>query len=165
MKKPTENKPACTGETPFVEQTASGGNLIRLSDCYEGYEGSTESVEVSDEVLAFLRESKQEEKRYEMRDYRHRVPFAFHEQETAAIEGIYEPPADETYFQNVELDALYHAIRSLSPIQQRRCVMYFFERYSVKSISEFEDVSPTAIRQSIDGALVALRRLLSDFDD
>lgn len=165
MKGYWEDKFACTDGTPLATKGPNGGNLILLSDYYEGYEGSVETVEVSDEVLAFLRECKLEEKRSEMRDYRHRVPFEFNEQDTAAREGIYEPPTDDTYFKNIESDTLYHAICLLNPVQQRRCVMYFFEQYSLKSIGDFEGVSPNAIRQSIAGALIVLRRLLSDFDD
>lgn len=147
---------------PRFMETDEGKYVIYLSDFYDFDAPNYETAEVERDVLIALLRSKRLEKRIEIRDYRHRVPFHFDENETAALEGIYVESADETCLRNLENAALYQALQSLQPSQRRRCELYYFEGLSLEEIALLEHVTPKAVRFCIDRALVQLRKLLAD---
>lgn len=169
MKKRVDTAPCYREEPDLMEipprfiETDEGKYVIYLSDFYDFDAPTNETAEVEKEVLIALLQSKRLEKRIEIRDYRHRVPFNFDENETAALEGIYTESADETFFHQFENAALYHALHLLQPTQRRRCELYYFERLSLEEIALLENVTPKAVRFCIDRALVQLRKLLADY--
>lgn len=64
--------------------------------------------------------------------------------------------ADEKYVQ------LHSAIKMLSPIQRERINKYYFEQMSAKEIAGEANVSPQAIRKSLEKGLTILKELLED---
>lgn len=64
--------------------------------------------------------------------------------------------ADEKYVQ------LHSAIKMLSPTQRERINKYYFEQMSAKEIAGEADVSPQAIRKSLQKGLTILKELLED---
>ena len=169
MKRRTDTDPCYRMEPDLREipprfiETDEGKYVIYLSDFYDFDTPTDETAEVEKEVLIALLRSKRLEKRIEICDYRHRVPFHFDENETAALEGIYVESAEETCLHQIENAALYHALRSLQPSQRRRCELYYFERLSLEEIALLENVTPKAVRFCIDRALVQLRKMLADY--
>lgn len=148
---------------PLMMPKTSKGNLIRLSDFYKDYCGTPEYVEVSDEVLTFLIESKREEKKIQMRDYRHLASFSFKEKEMAEISGVYEPSTEEILMKAYIFSALHEAIDSLNPTSRRRIILYYFDNLSIKCIAQIEGVTPAAIRQNLEVSISILRKKLSDY--
>ncbi len=158
------------GENDFkipnkFKKMPSGNYRIMLSDFYTFEIPTFDTAEVSEEVLIEMIKSKRLEKRLEMRDFRHCVPFEFDENISAALEGIMLPSAEEVYLSNCEIAKLEKALEELNSIQLRRISMMFFENYTLTEIAAIENVSINAVRLSILNALVMLKELLSEIDE
>lgn len=61
----------------------------------------------------------------------------------------------ENRFLNEEL---YDAINTLSIVQKRRIIMYYFKDLNLREIATIEHCSITSVKESIDSALVKLRK-------
>ena len=53
---------------------------------------------------------------------------------------------------------LYDAINTLSVVQKRRIIMYYFKDLNLREIATIEHCSITSVKESIDSALVKLRK-------
>lgn len=62
-------------------------------------------------------------------------------------------------------DHLYEAIEKLEPIQKSRITKHFFQGYSFAEIADEDKVSLQAVHQSIDRAIITLRKLLKPVDE
>lgn len=153
-----------TETDPLVTPKTSKGNLIRLSDFYKDYCGTPEYVEVSDEVLTFLIESKREEQKIRMRDYRHLAACGFDEIEAAVCAGVYVDSAEDIFFEKYQKEEIYAIFRKLKPEVFRRFYLYYAVGLTIQQVAEAEGISHTAVSKSVKKAKAELKKLLCDID-
>lgn len=170
MQKETGFIPYPLEETPSAdvlaryERNAAGLYLIHLSEFYDEVDPNRELEAVEESVLLTLIQFKREEKKREMQDYRHRASFGFDEVLAAALDGIREPSAADTYENECFSARLEAALNTLSPIAKRRVCLHYFEKNTQEQIAEIEHVTQGAVQKSIAAALKALRKFLEESD-
>lgn len=67
---------------------------------------------------------------------------------------------EEIVLKNILTEKLHRAIRTLSPIQRRRLILYFYEGMTYEKIAEREGCSKMSVKRSIDAAIGKLRKIL-----
>lgn len=149
----------------YSVKSDNGNNLIKITDFYAHNCTEQEYVEVNDEVLEFLVQKKREEKKLEMRDYRHLAPFGFDEIETAEMHSIYEKSAEDSYFAELQSMELYEAMGKLKLVFRRRFYLYHVDGLTMEEIAKMEGVSRIAISKSLKKTAEELRRLLCNSDE
>lgn len=143
-------------------KTAGSSTLIKLTDYYESNCSAEEYAEVSVEVLEFLQESRREDKKYEMRDYRHRTPFNYDEIKTSELGGAVTESAEDTLLRNYDAQDLYQAMDKLPPSARRRFYLYYAVGMTMERIAELEGVSHVAVVKSLRSSAKALQKTLCD---
>lgn len=170
MQKETGFIPYPPEETPPAdalaryERNAAGLYLVHLSEFYDEVDPNQEPEAVEESVLLTLIQFKREEKKREMQDYRHRVNFGFDEVLAAALDGIREPSAADTYENECFSARVEAALDMLNPVAKRRVCLLYFEKYTQEQIAKMEHVTQGAVQKSIAAALKALRKFLEESD-
>ena len=141
-------------------KTNSETVVIKMSDFYPDNVGGEEFCEVSREVYDYLIAEKRKEKRVLRKDWLHVSKYPFDEKLMGEMDGIYEQSADDIMSAALKDRALYKAIKALDPVFRRRLVLYYFEEKSNKEIAEIEDITPSAVTQSLNAAIEMLGNLL-----
>ncbi len=70
---------------------------------------------------------------------------------------------DEIIEDNILSEKIKDAINSLSKIQKRRVLMYYFDNLNLREISEMEKCSIVSVKNSLDLALIKLKEILKKF--
>lgn len=65
---------------------------------------------------------------------------------------------EEIVLKNILTGKLHKAIRSLSPIQRRRLILYFYEGMTYEQIAKKEGCTKMPVKRSIDAAIGKLRK-------
>jgi len=132
---------------------------INLRDFYPAQYTQDEFIEVSDEVAAELRADKRYEKAHDRRMRRNKAYSLDVEadMEAAAIASNTDNP--EQIFAMMERHCnLCRALNSLPEIQGRRVEAHYLLGKSIQEISKAEGVSDSAVKESIDRGLKAMRK-------
>jgi len=135
---------------------------VNLRDYYPWHEND-EIVEVSDEIAAELHADKIYEKIHKQRVKRNNAFYSLDAGdgiETSAIECHSDNP--EAIFATMEQHCrLCQALNSLPEIQGLRVEAHFLLGKSRKEIADAEGVSESAVNQSIDRGIKAMRKYFS----
>jgi DNA-directed RNA polymerase specialized sigma24 family protein len=130
--------------------------IIRIKDYY----GKYQEVPVSDELFEEWQEMKNEHQRGYRKEYRHRDKTTLDELDMTSFYANGENAEDEV-IRHSEYEALYEAIKRLTPTQQRRILMYM-EDVSIREIARREGCHMNAVLNSVNAALANLRKILSE---
>ena len=130
--------------------------IIRIKDYY----GKYQEVPVSDELFEEWQEMKNEHQRGYRKEYRHRDKTTLDELDMTSFYANGENAEDEV-IRHSEYEALYEAIKRLTPTQQRRILMYM-EDMSIREIARQEGCHMNAVLYSVNAAMVNLRKILSE---
>ena len=115
------------------------------------------------EILSVFEVFRKEDHAFNERRRANKAYYLYEEDFTETIMQNQNPSLEEMY-ERVELEqALYSALKQLSPVQFRRVYAFFFLGYSKSKIACLEGVDRSSVRQSIDRALKQIRKKLSDF--
>ena len=122
-----------------------------------------QNIEISQELFQALDQFELEDLSYLNkvdRYYEHSelTEISLHKRAFNQLESV-----EETALRYIQNEDLHHAIKKLSEKQRRRLILYYFEEYTYEQIAKMENCSKVAVKYSIDKAIVALRKFLSDF--
>lgn len=67
---------------------------------------------------------------------------------------------EEIVLKNILTEKLHKAIRTLSVIQRKRLILYFYEGLTYEQIAEIEGCSKMSVKRSIDAAICKLKKIL-----
>lgn len=70
--------------------------------------------------------------------------------------------ADSAADENFRYEALYNALRKISPAERSSILLYYIQDYSVKEIAKIEEISEEAVRQHLSRGRKHLREVLRD---
>lgn len=134
---------------------------IDLNKVYPGNHEEQQYVNVSDEVEIFLQKDIAAEKAYRRKMRYHNMKYI----EDLPIETDWsEPPYTSvviTQIENAECrKAIFSAFSSLTPMQARRAIAYFYDKQTTKEIALREGVSESTIKSSIRSARAKLIKAL-----
>lgn len=73
---------------------------------------------------------------------------------------IQQESVEEIVLKNILTEKLHRAIRTLSPIQRRRLIHYFYDGMTYEQIAEKEGCSKMSVKRSIDAAICKLKKIL-----
>jgi RNA polymerase sigma-70 factor (ECF subfamily) len=137
---------------------------INLRMLYPYYRRDT-FLDIPEDVAALLHELDLIEVAYARRRYRHKAHYSLDIGDGIEKEALYpvSSPA-EKYEHNEALAELYAAISSLTDKQAKRIYAHFFLGMSKTEIARAEGVSVFTVWQSIERALISLRKKLEGFD-
>jgi len=133
---------------------------INLQDIYPSAENST--IEVSDEIMAVLQDSKRQERNYNERERRNKAYYSLH-LDDGDIENyalFLAPSAEAATEQKWEMEELYAALDSLPDKQRRRVYAHYILGFSQVEIAKAEGVAERNIRHSISKSIVNLKKVL-----
>ncbi len=65
---------------------------------------------------------------------------------------------EEIVLKNILIEKLHRAIRTFSPVQRRRLILYFYEGMTYEQIAEREGCTKMPVKRSIDAAICKLRK-------
>ena len=149
-----------SSKVSYIINEKTGKVLIRMADFYPGYNGEKEYEEVERKHFDFLMDEMRKENRELRQGWLHVSKYPIDEILMGEMDGIFEPGADEIMITKNKNNALYNAIKQLSPALQRRIFMYYFQEKCNKDIAEIEGVSPSAVTQSLGSAILQLSELV-----
>jgi RNA polymerase sigma-70 factor (ECF subfamily) len=136
---------------------------INLKDFYYWYT-QDEYIEISDEVAAELTADKRYEKIHKQRVRRNKSFYSLDVDDgieaSATVHSTDNPVA--VLEKKEQFCRLCRAINSLPETQGRRVEAYFMLRKSRKEIAEAEGVSESAVNESIDRGLKAMKKVFSN---
>ena len=139
---------------------------INLRDFYYWYT-QDEFIEVTDEVAAELYADKRYEKAYERQMYRYDAHYTLDADngiEASAIVHTTDYP-EAIFEMKGRYCRLCYALNSLPEIQGRRVEAHFLLGMSRKEIAVAEGVSESAVNESIDRGLRAMKKYFENFDN
>lgn len=113
-------------------------------------------VEVSDEVANALYDLLREDEKLRKREQRHRVKQRLNE--NTLLDN--EPTTEDTVIQKECVMEIQSALSKLTPTEQSRIITYFYEGLTYRDIAKIEDVKCSSIYESINNALIKMRKLL-----
>ena len=131
--------------------------IIRIKDYYGHYQ----EVPVSDELFEEWQVMKNEHQRGYRKEYRHRDKTTLDELDMTTFYAHGET-AEDAAIRDSEYEALYEAIKRLTPTQQRRILMFFMEDISIREIARREGCHMNSALNSINAARANLRKFLSE---
>lgn len=89
----------------------------------------------------------------ELNDYDRNIEHSELTEMTLYNRAVLPPKAlEEIAERNLQNEILWKAISSLSKVQRRRLILYYFEGFTYEQISRIEGCSPRAIKYSVDCA-------------
>lgn len=131
--------------------------IIDLDKYYPGHKENQHLVYVSDDVEALLQAEIAAEKAYRRKMRYHKVKY---------IEDIYVQLEQEQALQGSLITeeveaaeqrrAIFEAFATLTPMQARRAIAYFYEKQTTREIAEKEGVTESSVKSSIKGARIKL---------
>lgn len=137
---------------------------IDLNEHYPGHSETRRYIDVSDEVAALFQAEIAAEKAYQRKMRYHKVKFLEDISAEVEHEAALQPSAAIAEAEEVERKrAIISAFTSLTPVQARRAIAYFYERQTAKAIARKEGVAESTIKSSIRGARVKLMEKLKNY--
>jgi len=134
--------------------------IINLRDFYPWYTHD-EFMEVSDEIAAELFTDRRRERAYQRRTFYNKAHYSLDVEdgiEAAAVACHSDNP--EAVFEMMERHCrLCRALNSLPEIQGRRVEAHFLLGRSIREIAKAEGVSESAVKESIDRGLRAMKKV------
>ncbi len=137
---------------------------INLSDFYSPIYSVDCQCEVPDEVADLLLLYKRLEGAQRRLIYKHRAHYSLDRDD--GIENVaifFAPPAHEVYEQKMTRQTLYDTIQELPEKQFKRLYAHYFLEMSYSQIARIEHIGESAVRRSVNRALIRLQKKLKQF--
>ena len=137
---------------------------IDLDKHYPGHLETQRYIDVSNEIASLLQAEIAAEKAYQRKMRYNKVKFLEDISAEMEHEAALQPSAVIAEAEEVERrQAIISAFTSLTPVQARRAIAYFYERQTAKAIAQKEGVAESTIKSSIRGARVKLMEKLKKY--
>ena len=134
---------------------------INLRDLYPDTYKTDVFVEVAEEILAVIRNSRQTDASYERRKFRHKPHYSLDREDGIENDALARPLTPEEFLEQKQLrEELYAALMQLPAIQARRIYARFYLGMAVKEIAQIEGVDRRRVWASIRRGLKKLAYLL-----
>ena len=134
---------------------------INLRDLYPDVYKTDVFVEVAEEILAVIRNSRQTDASYERRKFRHKAHYSLDREDGIENDALARPLTPEEFLEQKQLrEELYAALMQLPAIQARRIYARFYLGMAVKEIAQIEGVDRRRVWASIRRGLKKLAYLL-----
>ena len=134
---------------------------INLRDLYPDVYKTDVFVEVAEEILAVIRNSRQTDASYERRKFRHKAHYSLDREDGIENDALARPLTPEEFLEQKQLrEELYAALMQLPAIQARRIYARFYLGMAVKEIAQIEGVDRRRVWASIWRGLKKLAYLL-----
>lgn len=131
---------------------------IKISDYYTNAIGEQEYTYVSPEVYeALANDFRKEAEAERKRDERNRAAIHFEDGETEDLLFMPQESVEERIMQELEIQELQRAMKSLSNVQRERMRLYFFEGKTVREIASLQEVNHNAVWKSIQAAIQQIK--------
>lgn len=126
---------------------------INLDKYYPRHSETEHYINVSDEIAELLQAEIAAENAYQRKLRYHKVKLTEDIAAELEHEAALQPSSVITAAEEAERrQAIISAFTSLTPIQARRAIAYFYERKTTNEIAQKEGVTESAIKSSIRGA-------------
>ena len=134
---------------------------INLRDLYPDVYKTDVFVEVAEEILAVIRNSRQTDASYERRKFRYKAHYSLDREDGIENDALARPLTPEEVMEQKQLrEELYAALMQLPAIQARRIYARFYLGMAVKEIAQIEGVDRRRVWASIRRGLKKLAYLL-----
>jgi len=136
--------------------------IINLRDFYPWYT-EDQSIEVTDEVAAALREGKLYEAAYRRRIIRNKAHYSLDCNDGIEYSVCQHEPSPQELVERMDLFcALCNALNSLPETQGRRVDAHVILGLSYRKIAADEGVNWSSVRESVRAGLAAMRKYLKE---
>lgn len=138
--------------------------IINLRNIYPQIYKKDYFIDVSDEIIAFLKADKCKDNAYKRRTYRYYAYYSLDRGDNIEFEALdMALSLADICEQKEQTYQLYAAFNTLSPKQAKRIYAYFFLEMSMNEIARAEGVKKSQITRSIFNGLTKMKKYLQEF--
>ena len=138
--------------------------VIKIKEIYPDTTDHQKYCVVTDDVNDVFVICNKAEKSFQRKEYRYKAQYSLNYDngiENAIL--VYEPSAEEVFFEQLKKQELWDAIRKLTKKQYRRFIAFYDLNLSYAEIARMEGVNPKSVKESIEAANTKIKKILEIF--